>query len=90
MRCFSGERKRTSIAASVSASARVVLAKSQLSARLRVKVAWSRRVVENTDTATLDGFVRRVVDRDKVELIATDEYRRYRAGVAMRACLITS
>jgi len=37
------------------------------------------RVVENTDTATLDGFVRRVVDKDKVELIATDEYRPYHA-----------
>jgi hypothetical protein len=36
------------------------------------------QVVENTDSATLDGFVRRVVDRDKVELVATDEYRPYR------------
>jgi transposase-like protein len=36
------------------------------------------KVVENTDTATLDGFVRRVVNKDKVELVATDEYRSYR------------
>lgn len=36
------------------------------------------QVVENTDAATLDGFVRKVVDRDKVELVATDEYRPYK------------
>jgi hypothetical protein len=35
------------------------------------------RVVENTDTATLDGFVRRVVDKDRVDLIATDEHVGY-------------
>ncbi len=35
------------------------------------------QVVENTDTRTLDGFVRRVVDGDKIELVATDEYRPY-------------
>ena len=36
------------------------------------------KVVQNTDTATLDGFVRRVVDKDKVDLIATDEHVGYR------------
>ncbi len=36
------------------------------------------KVVENTDTPTLDKFVRRVVDKDKVDLIATDEHSGYR------------
>ena len=36
------------------------------------------KVIENTDTPTLDKFVRRVVDKDKVELIATDEHSGYR------------
>jgi hypothetical protein len=36
------------------------------------------QVVENTDAATLDGFVRKVVDQEKVELVATDEYRPYK------------
>lgn len=36
------------------------------------------KVVENTDTRTLDGFVRNVVDKDKVDLVATDEHLGYR------------
>src|SRR5712692_6051629 len=36
------------------------------------------RMIENTDTLTLDKFVRRAVDRDKVELISTDEHSGYR------------
>ena len=36
------------------------------------------KVIENTDTPTLDKFVRRVVDKDKVDLIATDEHSGYR------------
>jgi len=36
------------------------------------------RMVENTDTPVLDSFVRRVVDKDKVELVATDEHSGYR------------
>jgi transposase-like protein len=36
------------------------------------------KVVQNTDTATLDGFVRKVVDKDKVDLVATDEHLGYR------------
>lgn len=36
------------------------------------------KVVERTDTATLDGFVRQVVDTDKVDLVATDEHLGYR------------
>jgi hypothetical protein len=36
------------------------------------------KVIERTDTATLDGFVRQVVDGAKVDLIATDEHLGYR------------
>jgi hypothetical protein len=36
------------------------------------------KVVQNTDTATLDGFVRQVVDGAKVDLVATDEHLGYR------------
>jgi transposase-like protein len=36
------------------------------------------QVIENTDTATLDSFVRKAVNREKVELIATDEHSGYR------------
>jgi len=36
------------------------------------------QMIENTDTATLDGFVRRVVNKEKVELVATDEHSGYR------------
>jgi len=36
------------------------------------------QMIENTDTATLDSFVRKAVDREKVELIATDEHSGYR------------
>jgi transposase-like protein len=36
------------------------------------------QVVQNTDTATLDSFVRRVVDKEKVDLIASDEHTGYR------------
>jgi len=36
------------------------------------------KVIENTDTPTLDKFVRRVVDKDKVDLIVTDEHSGYR------------
>jgi len=36
------------------------------------------KVIENTDTATLDAFVRKTVDHEKVELIATDEHSGYR------------
>jgi hypothetical protein len=36
------------------------------------------QMIENTDTPTLDSFVRRVVNREKVELVATDEHSGYR------------
>lgn len=36
------------------------------------------QMIENTDTATLDSFVRKTVNREKVELIATDEHSGYR------------
>ena len=36
------------------------------------------QIIENTDTPTLDRFVRKVVDKDKVELVATDEHSGYR------------
>lgn len=36
------------------------------------------KVIENTDTKMLDSFVHRVVDKDKVDLIATDEHDGYR------------
>jgi hypothetical protein len=36
------------------------------------------QMVERTDTATLDRFVRKVVDKDKVDLVATDEHLGYR------------
>jgi transposase-like protein len=36
------------------------------------------QVVENTDTRTLTNFVRKVVDKEKVELITTDEFTGYR------------
>ena len=36
------------------------------------------QMIENTDTATLDSFVRMTVNREKVELIATDEHSGYR------------
>jgi transposase-like protein len=36
------------------------------------------QMIENTDTATLDSFVRQTVNREKVELIATDEHSGYR------------
>jgi hypothetical protein len=36
------------------------------------------KVVQNTDTTTLDGFVRQVVDGAKVNLVATDEHLGYR------------
>jgi transposase-like protein len=36
------------------------------------------KVVQNTDTRTLDSFVRQTVDSDKVELISTDEHPSYR------------
>jgi transposase-like protein len=36
------------------------------------------RMIENTDTATLDSFVRKVVNREKIQLIATDEHSGYR------------
>jgi len=35
-------------------------------------------VIENTDTRTLDSFVRKTVDREQVELVATDEHSGYR------------
>src|SRR5207302_1720362 len=35
------------------------------------------KVIENTDTATLDSFVRQTVS-DKVELVSTDEHSGYR------------
>lgn len=35
-------------------------------------------MIENTDTATLDRFVRKVVNKEKVELVATDEHSGYR------------
>jgi transposase-like protein len=36
------------------------------------------QMIENADTATLDSFVRKAVNREKVELIATDEHAGYR------------
>jgi hypothetical protein len=36
------------------------------------------KVVQNTDTATLDSFVRQAVDKDKVDFVATDEQLGYR------------
>jgi transposase-like protein len=36
------------------------------------------RTIQNTDTATLDGFVRQTVDKDRLELISTDEHSGYR------------
>ncbi len=36
------------------------------------------RMIENTDTPTLDSFVRRVVNRERVDLVATDEHSGYR------------
>ncbi len=36
------------------------------------------QMIENTDTATLDSFVRKTVNREKLELIATDEHSGYR------------
>jgi transposase-like protein len=36
------------------------------------------RVIQNTDTPTLDSFVRQTVDKDNVELISTDEHSGYR------------
>jgi len=36
------------------------------------------RIIENTDTPTLDSFVRKTVDREKVDLVATDEHSGYR------------
>jgi transposase-like protein len=36
------------------------------------------QMIESTDTATLDGFVRKTVNREKVDLIATDEHSGYR------------
>ena len=35
-------------------------------------------MIENTDTATLDSFVRKTVNREKLDLIATDEHSGYR------------
>ena len=36
------------------------------------------KMIENTHTKTLDQFVRRTVDKEKVDLIATDEHSGYR------------
>jgi transposase-like protein len=36
------------------------------------------QMIEHTDTATLDTFVRKTVNREKLELIATDEHSGYR------------
>jgi transposase-like protein len=36
------------------------------------------QMIENTDTATLDSFVRKTVNREKIDLIATDEHSGYR------------
>jgi ISXO2-like transposase domain len=36
------------------------------------------QTIQNTDTVTLDSFVRQTVDKDKVELISTDEHPGYR------------
>ena len=36
------------------------------------------QVIENTDTKTLDRFVRKVVNKEKVDLVATDEHSGYR------------
>lgn len=36
------------------------------------------KIIENTDTATLDGFVRQVSDKAGVKLLATDEHSGYR------------
>ncbi len=36
------------------------------------------RMIENTDTATLDSFVRKTVNRERIDLVATDEHSGYR------------
>jgi transposase-like protein len=36
------------------------------------------KMIENTDTYTLDSFVRKAVNRERVDLIATDEHSGYR------------
>jgi transposase-like protein len=36
------------------------------------------KMIENTDTATLDSFVRKTVNRERIDLIATDEHGGYR------------
>jgi len=36
------------------------------------------QMIENTDTATLDSFVRKAVNRERVDLVATDEHSGYR------------
>jgi transposase-like protein len=36
------------------------------------------KMIENTDTMTLDSFVRKTVNRERVDLIATDEHSGYR------------
>jgi transposase-like protein len=36
------------------------------------------QMIENTDTRTLDRFVRKVVDKERVELISSDEHSGYR------------
>lgn len=36
------------------------------------------KMIENTDTFTLDSFVRKAVNRERVDLIATDEHSGYR------------
>ena len=51
---------------------------SPLSARLLARVIVVCKMIENSDTETLTGFVRRTV-RDKVELVATDEHSGYDA-----------
>jgi hypothetical protein len=44
----------------------------------RLQIPPSETLVQGRDTPTLDKFVRRVVDKDKVDLIATDEHSGYR------------
>jgi len=36
------------------------------------------QMIENTDTATLDQFIRKAVNRERVDLVATDEHAGYR------------
>src|ERR1700682_5618494 len=36
------------------------------------------KMIENTDTMTLDSFVRKTVNRERIDLIATDEHSGYR------------